>query len=248
MKTYCNTPLILITLVIALLASACGPDGNAVWLPGYPEQTATALVRKAQGDLVVRAAAGTATAMAGGQPAPAPEATLPAPGAPAATSAPAATVAPAATARPGAPAATAAPSKWVHNPSLPVANGYPGWIRMAGQQQSDGLRRDVEITARQDQMVLIFGDSATIPSVGTVGGQVSTNSGCYLVVLRGPYVWDTQPGASEYGPITFNARSAWELHDVDASASPLVWAAAKASALKGSYPDTCGKGIDIWVK
>lgn len=162
---------------------------------------------------------------------------------------------PAATATPLPPAEVAETSVevsgWVHNPDLPTPNGYTGWVRMVGQQQSDGLSpREVEITARENELGLIFGDYADIPPIGPVGGQWNSDgvsSGCYLVVFMGPFVWDTQPGEGEYEPLSWFGRSAWDLHVTDGSASPLMWAAQKANDLAVSYPDTCGKSIDVWV-
>jgi hypothetical protein len=131
--------------------------------------------------------------------------------------------------------------------SLPTPQGYPGWIRMANAQQSDGLPRDVELTVRQGQIALIFGDEAQVPGmpVETVGAN-NEAGGCYLLVVVGPAVWDTQPGDGEWPPFHWPGRSAWDLHDVD-GADPFVWASQKSRDLQASYPDTCGVDIDLWV-
>jgi hypothetical protein len=139
---------------------------------------------------------------------------------------------------------------WVHNPTLGALKGYPGWMQMLGQQQSDGLARLVELTLRQNEIALIFGDQAAIDPIGNVGGQLNDGtaiSGCYLVVVEGPFVWDTQPATGEYPPFFWSGRSAWDAHVTDGSASPLVWAAQKVADLQTSYPETCGKGVDLWV-
>lgn len=143
-----------------------------------------------------------------------------------------------------------AESGWVHNPVLGAPSGYPGWVRMLGQQQSDGLNRLVELTLRTSEVALIFGDSATIDPIGVVGGQWtkgSTISGCYLVVIEGPMVYDTQPATGEHPPFTWPGRSAWDAHVTDGSANPLVWASQKVADLRVSYPETCGKSVDVWV-
>lgn len=257
MKTL-HTRLLITLLITALFASACLNNGTP---PPTPDQIQAAQTQGAQivleaqkkkdaedakkaADKVLDDSKATAQAILGAPMVPtvAPAVTA----VPGATSAPGSTPATVSTARPGAPAP--ASGKWVHNPALPAVAGYPGWLRQADQQHTDGLKRNVEITLRQDQVALIFGDSANIPSIGNVGGQDAVNSGCYLVVFRGPYIWDTQPAAGEWPPITFQNRSSWELHDVDASANATQWAAAKAKALVDSYPQTCGKSIDVWVK
>lgn len=133
--------------------------------------------------------------------------------------------------------------------TLPQPQGYyPGWIRMVGQQQSDGLPRLVELTVRRGQIALIFGDVAEVPGMPvTKVGANNREGGCYLLVVVGPAIWDTQPANGEWSPIRWPGRSAWDLHDAESDADPFLWMAQKAHDLTQSYPATCGKGIDLWV-
>jgi hypothetical protein len=172
-------------------------------------------------------------------------ATLPIPpgSAPTAPTAVPPTVAP--TVAPTKAPATKASTGWTHNPALPAPAGYPGWVREADHDQSDGLPREVELHAlRNDQIFLIFGDRGNVPSIGDVGGSTT----CYLIVSRGPMIWTTQPKDGEFGLISWPVRSKFELFDVDASANVYAWAAAKVEALKTAYPLTCAKGVDLWIK
>jgi len=130
--------------------------------------------------------------------------------------------------------------------SLPDPQGYPGWIQTVSQQQSDGISRLVELTVRTNQIAMIFGDEAVVPGLGKVGAN-NKSGGCYLLVVVGSAVWDTQPAAGEWAPIKWPGRSAWDLHDAKEGTEPLLWMAQKAHDLAQSYPATCGVGIDLWV-
>jgi len=121
---------------------------------------------------------------------------------------------------------------WLHNPSLPSPQSYPGYIRTPISRSLTGNNENVEFTVSTDQMLMVFGYSGYLPEIGNVGGETN----CFLVITRGP----------------FNSRmnllsSGLEIHDIGTNANSLVWASQKVADLQKSNPDTCGQRIDLWV-
>jgi len=136
---------------------------------------------------------------------------------------------------------------------LPEPQGYPGWIRLAGEQQSDGLPRDIEIGVGENQMLIMAGDYADVPGLGKIGGLLSftddptAKDACYIIVAKGPIEWRTQTPQGVLPTIHWFARSAWDLHDVTSEADPLTWIGQKANDVRKAYPLTCGQSLQLYV-
>lgn len=123
---------------------------------------------------------------------------------------------------------------WQLNPALPQPQGFIGWISSKDSKdfQSGIWTRDVNVSITENQLLLVFGGLANLPTIGELG----TKTSCFVIASRGPL------------NLSLDLMSArLEVHDVDTTATPLEWAAQKEKVMQEVYPLTCGKGVDIAV-
>lgn len=123
---------------------------------------------------------------------------------------------------------------WQLNPVLPQPQGFTGWISTEPPRDSgSGIwTQDVNVSANENQLLLIFGGLARLSTIGEIG----TKTSCFVIASRGPL------------DLSLDLMSArLEVHNVDATATALEWAAQKAMLMQESYPSTCGEGLDVVI-
>ena len=123
---------------------------------------------------------------------------------------------------------------WQLNPTLPQPQGFGGWISTESPQDfgSGSWTQDVNVSINENQLLLVFGGFAKLPTVGEIG----TRTSCFVIASRGPV------------DLSLDLMSArLEVHNVDATATALEWAAQKAIVMQEAYPSTCGQGLDVVV-
>lgn len=123
---------------------------------------------------------------------------------------------------------------WQLNPVLSQPQGFTGWISSKDPRdfESGVWTQGVNVSIDENQLLLVFGGLAKLPAIGEIG----TRTSCFVIASRGPL------------NLSLDLMSArLEVHNVDATATSLAWAAQKVTVMQEVYPSTCGKGLDIAV-
>lgn len=126
--------------------------------------------------------------------------------------------------------------EWSHNPALPSPDSFQGDLNYTQDKYPDSnWATGIKLSITGSQILIIHGSAARLTDVPRAG-PIGSPTNCFLIMTRGP----------------FNSHidlqtAAVEIHNIDAAANTLHWAAVKVEDMKAANPQTCGQGVDVWI-